>query len=140
MKNKTILFLSIICLLSACQPTKKLANMSDDDLKKYANELAHKYIITDGHVDLPYRLRVKNFKLEKEFLGIPIETDQGDFDYKRAKEGGLDAPFMSIYIPASYQKKGGAKEFADSLINMVEGKGGEYDYISNWATISFEMK
>lgn len=121
MKDKTTLFLSIIFLLSACQPTKNLADMSDDDLKKYANELAHKYIITDGHVDLPYRLRIKNFKLEKEFLGIPIETEQGDFDYKRAKEGGLDAPFMSIYIPAKYQKEGGAKEVADELIDMIKG-------------------
>ena len=97
--------------------------MKDDHLYKQAVELAHKYIITDGHVDLPYRLRVQNFRLEKEFLGIPIETDRGDFDYKRAREGGLDAPFMSIYIPARYQEEadGGAKELADTLINMVEG-------------------
>ena len=92
----------------------------DDPLRVKADELAHKYIITDGHVDLPYRLKVQNFKLEKEYIGIPIETDKGDFDYKRAKKGGLDAPFMSIYIPASYQVDGGAKELADSLIDMVE--------------------
>jgi len=85
-----------------------------------ANELAQQYIITDGHVDLPYRLKVKNFRLEKEFLGIPIETDEGDFDYVRAKKGGLDAPFMSIYIPANYQVDGGAKMLADSLIDMIE--------------------
>jgi len=91
------------------------------DYDQLAQELAHKYIITDGHVDLPYRLRVQNFKLEKEFLGIPIETEKGDFDYVRAKEGGLDAPFMSIYIPAGYQKSGGAKELADTLIQMVTG-------------------
>ena len=98
-----------------------ISQMDDAAIKKLADELAYKYIITDGHVDLPYRLRVKNFKLEKEFLGIPIKTDEGDFDYERAKIGGLDAPFMSIYIPASYQKTGGAKEFADSLIDMVSG-------------------
>lgn len=86
-----------------------------------ADELAHKYIITDGHVDLPYRLKVKNFQLTREYLGIPVETDEGDFDYKRAKKGGLDAPFMSIYIPSSYQISGGAKTLADSLIDMVNG-------------------
>ena len=59
--------------------------------------------------------------MTKEFIGIPIETDKGDFDYKRAKEGGLDAPFMSIYVPASFQENGGAKAFADSLIDMVTG-------------------
>ncbi len=36
------------------------------------------------------------------------------------EEGGLDAPFMSIYIPAGYQERGGAKDFADSLIRMTE--------------------
>lgn len=86
-----------------------------------AHELAQKFIITDGHVDLPFTLKVKNFRLEKELLGIPIQTDKGDFDYVRAKEGGLDAPFMSIFIPASRQKTSGAsKILADSLINMIE--------------------
>ena len=91
----------------------------DPALLKRANELAQEYIITDGHVDLPYRLRVQNFRLTKEYIGIPIETDDGDFDFVRARAGGLDAPFMSIYIPASYQEDGGAKELADSLIDMV---------------------
>lgn len=98
-----------------------LNDSEDAELKALADELAHRYIITDGHVDLPYRLKVKNFVLEKEYLGIPISTEEGDFDFERAKKGGLDAPFMSIYIPARYQKTGGAKAFADSLIDMVEG-------------------
>lgn len=94
---------------------------SDDSaLKKHSMDLAQKYIIVDGHVDLPYRLKVTNFRLEKEYLGIPYETNSGDFDYIRAKKGGLNAPFMSIYIPSKLQIDGGAKELADSLINMVE--------------------
>ncbi len=122
--NKYFFFLFLCAItISACGPKPQASvNIKDDAaLKKLADELAHKYIITDGHVDLPYRLRVKNFKLTKEFTGIPISTDEGDFDYERSKEGGLDAPFMSIYIPASYQKDGGAKELADSLIDMVNG-------------------
>ena len=86
-----------------------------------AERLARETIITDGHVDLPYRLRIHNFRLEREFLPIPIESDRGDFDYVRARRGGLDAPFMSIYIPASYQETGGALALADSLIDMVRG-------------------
>jgi len=99
------------------------AQAVDKKLQKKAVKLAHNIIITDGHVDLPYRLQVQNFRLEREYLGIPIETDKGDFDYVRAKEGGLDAPFMSIYIPSKYQQEndGGAKELADTLINMVTG-------------------
>ena len=95
---------------------------SDQNTYQYAVELAHRFIITDGHVDLPYRLRVKNFRLDKEYLGIPISTTDGDFDYVRAKQGGLDAPFMSIFIPASYQNDlPSAKALADSLIFMVKG-------------------
>ena len=117
MKNLRFLtFLFLALFLWACQNEKS----EDDPQLVKANELAQKFIITDGHVDLPYRMGVRNFKPTKEFLGIPIETDKGDFDYKRSKEGGLDAPFMSIYVPASFQKDGGAKGFADSLITMVE--------------------
>lgn len=94
----------------------------DDKLRARADSLAQTYIITDGHVDLPYRLKITNFRLEKEYLGIPIETEKGDFDYVRSKEGGLDAPFMSIYLPADKQRTPGAsKALADTLINMVEG-------------------
>ncbi|MFZ4425692.1 MAG: dipeptidase [Saprospiraceae bacterium] len=93
-----------------------------DKLAVRADKLAHKYIITDGHVDLPYRLKVRNFQLTKEYIGIPIETEDGDFDYVRAKKGGLDLPFMSIYIPSEYQKKEDmGRGLADSLINMVSG-------------------
>jgi membrane dipeptidase len=113
----------LITLLGfACSPkTADFSSYPDERLHKMADKIAHKYIITDGHVDLPYRLQVRNFRLSREYLGIPVETSEGDFDFVRAREGGLDAPFMSIFIPSSYQKNGGAKELADSLINMVEG-------------------
>ena len=89
-------------------------SMSDAERHQKAEELAHKFIITDGHIDVPYRLT--------EFMeDISVRTAGGDFDYVRAKEGGLNAPFMSIYIPAKLQKTGGAKALADSLIDMVEG-------------------
>lgn len=112
-----------LCILAILLSVSLLAQNEsrDPDLQKKANELAQQFILADGHVDLPYRLRVKNFRLSKEFIGIPIETEEGDFDYVRSKKGGLDAPFMSIYIPASYQEEGGAKALADSLIDMVNG-------------------
>ncbi len=96
--------------------------LPDKDLKRIADSLAQAYIITDGHVDLPYRLRIQHFRLEKEFLGIPLSTTEGDFDYERAKKGGLDAPFMSIYIPSRYQlQEDKGKLLADSLIDMING-------------------
>ena len=113
------LYLFITLFIGACTSSKMVESV--DPLQKRANELAHKYIITDGHVDLPYRLKISNFRPTKEYLGIPIETKKGDFDFVRAKKGGLDVPFMSIYLPADKQKEPGAsKALADSLINMVE--------------------
>ena len=95
---------------------------TDHNLYQYAVALAHQFIITDGHVDFPYRLQVKNFRLDREYLGIPISSPDGDFDYERAKQGGLDAPFMSIFIPSSYQNDlPAAKALADTLIHMVHG-------------------
>lgn len=91
-------------------------------LYQQAVVLAQRFIIIDGHIDLPYRLQIKNFRFDREYLGIPISTDDGDFDYERARKGGLDAPFMAIYIPSSYQEDPpAAKALADSLIDMVYG-------------------
>jgi membrane dipeptidase len=90
-----------------------IMSCSDDaTLRKKAYDLAHKFIITDGHIDVPWRLN-------DGYEDLSVRTDGGDFDYVRAKEGGLDAPFMSIYVPSSYQETGGAKEKADSLIELV---------------------
>ena len=78
-----------------------------------AQELAQQLLIVDTHIDVPYRLL-------DEYEDVSQPTEKGHFDYPRAVAGGLNAPFMSIYTPALLQKKGGAKENADRLIDMVE--------------------
>ena len=83
-----------------------------ETLEAKAQRLAQETLIFDTHVDVPYRLFEK-------MEDISVRTEKGDFDYPRAKAGGLDAPFMSIYVPASYEDDG-AKEHADALIDMVE--------------------
>jgi membrane dipeptidase len=120
MKIQTTIALFIVSVLFSCSEKKLKDKMDDAQLRAYADTLAHKFIITDGHVDLPYRLQIKNFKIDRQYMGIPVSTTEGDFDYVRAKKGGLDAPFMSIYIPSSYQlKPDKGKALADSLINMI---------------------
>lgn len=117
-----VLFILAMALLISCKSTYVQSDTPQEDVSARAERLAQQYIITDGHVDLPYRLKVRNFRLEREFLGIPIETDEGDFDFVRARQGGLDAPFMSIYLPSVNQEEpGSSKRLADTLINMVEG-------------------
>ena len=86
----------------------------EKDFAAQAERLAAKYIITDGHIDTPYRLH-------DNWADISKRTEKGQFDYERARAGGLDAPFMSIYIPAKLQTEGGSKALADELIDMVQG-------------------
>jgi membrane dipeptidase len=121
MKLTSPIWILLVVFLFSCSEKKPVDRMTDEQLRSYADELAHKYIITDGHVDLPYRLRMKNFRLEREYMGIPVSTTDGDFDYERARKGGLDAPFMSVYIPSEYQHQpDNGKALADSLINMIK--------------------
>ena len=103
-KLNQLFFILLAFLVAGCS--------NDANLKKRAYELAHTYIITDGHIDVPWRLN-------DGYEDLSVRTKGGDFDYIRAKEGGLDVPFMSIYVPSSYQETGGAKEKADSLIDLV---------------------
>lgn len=115
---KYSILLVVLCLIAGCQTQKPVSQSPSEDLSQKAHELAQKYIIVDGHVDLPYRLQQSKFDIHKD-KELLISTSKGDFDYQRAKKGGLDAPFMSIYIPAEYQQNGKAKALADTLIDLV---------------------
>lgn len=112
--KKRILLTPLSILLIFCTISAQNLKIKPKYLKK-ADELAHRYIIVDAHVDVPYRLMSK-------MEDISEWTRKGDFDYVRAKQGGLSAPFMSIYVPSSFQKTAGAsKAYADTLIDLVEG-------------------
>ncbi|WP_263809194.1 dipeptidase [Salinibacter sp.] len=79
-----------------------------------ADRLVQASLLVDGHVDLPSRLN--------DFYENPADsTVGGDVDYPRARAGGLDAPFMSIYIPPYLQSNpAAATNRADALIDLVE--------------------
>ncbi|WP_152426420.1 dipeptidase [Cesiribacter andamanensis] len=131
-----LLLLLLAWAFGACQPEQRSANggaapldptvmenahpepelteaEQDSLLLTRAQALAQTFIIVDGHIDLPYRLQSKQEDVSKR-------TPGGDFDAERAQLGGLNAPFMSIYIPASLEEKGGGKALAERLIGMVE--------------------
>jgi membrane dipeptidase len=114
MKKLPVILIALIFtgLVTCTAPEKSLEN-KQEDFSQRADSLAHANIIVDGHVDIPYRLR-------NHPEDISVRTDAGHFDYVRAREGGLDAPIMSIYIP-SEKENNGAKALADSLIDLVEG-------------------
>src|SRR5210317_1378880 len=114
-----IMYISVLflALTFACSHNKKSgivkeAESKSVNLEEEAIRLSQDFIIVDGHVDLPYRLK-------NRWEDVSIKTDGGHFDYIRAKNGGLDAPFMSIYIPAN-KEMNGAMDLALELIASVE--------------------
>jgi membrane dipeptidase len=97
-------------------------------LRTKANRLAQAFLIVDTHIDVPYRLL-------KKMEDISVRTAEGEFDYVRAKAGGLDVPFMSVYVPAEYQKVGGnIKPFTEKMIDMVQKFA--LDYPDKFALVS----
>lgn len=108
---KKFSIISIVCLLTAC--AQVTPNQAADDVVLTGAEIADKYLIVDTHIDVPFRLHRKP-------ADVGSATESGEFDYPRAKQGGLNVPFMSIYIPASVDAAGGATELADKLIDDVE--------------------
>lgn len=105
-----IILLTMSCQKSAPPPPAP----ADLDPAASAAQLTQEILILDTHIDLPYRLH-------EHPENVSNETPQGHFDLVRARRGGLDAAFMSIYVPASLQEEGGARELADELIDLVEG-------------------
>ena len=125
MRLKFILPLLVLSIIGCKNDNKE--NLENDEsaieaaIMRKADSLAQAYIITDGHIDLPYRLKSEGISLiTAENGSTVIDAGIGDFDFERARQGGLDAPFMSVYIPSELQKEGGAKALADSLIDLVE--------------------
>jgi len=104
----TVFFLSLVTLnVFADQPS----------IKEQALQIAQKYVLIDTHIDVPYRL-------ESDWVDVSNATDGGDFDYPRAKKGGLNLPFMSIFTPAEMEKEDGDAsenyQLANRLIDSVE--------------------
>ncbi len=88
-------------------------NSTESNLRQKAVELAQKFIIVDTHIDLPLHLR-------KTWIDVTKQRTKGQMDYPRAVKGGLNAPFMSIYVPPRLQGTPKAKAYADTLIAKVE--------------------
>lgn len=106
--------LTNIILFSISFTLAVAAHAQDDDrLLQQARELAQSALIVDTHVDVPYRIHT-------HWDDVTAATDTGDFDAPRAQAGGLNAPFMSIYLPWQTEHDGTATAVANALIDQVE--------------------
>jgi membrane dipeptidase len=105
---------TVACLsVALCSMALSFGLGADEDPAQTASELVAKYPLIDTHIDVPYRIHGK-------WVDVTRAAPDGQFDYPRAKEGGLDIPFMSIYTPAPLEQAGGAFQLANQLIDGVE--------------------
>jgi len=103
---------SVLMIASAGSVLAQTVADQPDQLQERARRLAHEMLIVDTHIDVPERLH-------EHMEDISLRTPGGDFDYVRARAGGLAVPFMAVYVPSSMDGSGKAKAYADSLIDLV---------------------
>ncbi|MFQ5609868.1 MAG: dipeptidase, partial [Woeseiaceae bacterium] len=111
MSKSTILALAALFLCACGQPAE---TPQPEDPGARALRIATTSVIVDGHIDVPYRLH-------DQWEDVAEATESGDFDYPRARAGGLNAPFMSIYTEAELEAEGKSRALAEELIDMVTG-------------------
>jgi membrane dipeptidase len=88
-----------------------------DDVTTRAKKLHADAIVVDTHLDAPDQLASK-------WADVATRGSTDHFDIPRAREGGLTAPFFSIYVAASYADNGAAKralELIDITHRVVDG-------------------
>lgn len=85
----------------------------DERFHEQAHRLAQEILIVDSHIDVPERLHDR-------MEDISQRTPGGDFDYVRAKAGGLNALFAAVFVPSALEGSGKARAYADSLIDLVQ--------------------
>jgi len=88
-----------------------------DDVATRARKLHAESIVVDTHLDAPDQLASK-------WADVSNKGATDHFDIPRAREGGLTAPFFSIYVAASYADRGAARralELIDLTHRVVDG-------------------
>lgn len=97
-----------LTLLAACLLLATSANAQDA-----ARKLAQDAVIVDTHIDAPGILM-------DTWADLGIEAKDREFDYPKARAGGLDVAFMSIYTSAGQDADGSAWQVANAMIDGVE--------------------
>jgi membrane dipeptidase len=106
----TLRTLVAVLLLTVGTALPATAQPADDRAAALSQDL----LVFDGHVDTPYRL-------SRFYEDVSEPTQAGDFDLPRARDGGLDAAFMAVYVPASLQARpDDARRHADRILDLVD--------------------
>lgn len=84
-----------------------------------AHRLAQDSIIVDTHIDAPGELM-------SHWDDLGVATPGKEFDYPRARQGGLAIGFMSIYTSPDQDNAGTAWQSANAQIDAVEAMVGRH--------------
>lgn len=96
-----------LALLTTCLLIATTAHAQDA-----AHKLAQDAVIVDTHIDAPTEL------LER-WSELAGEVKDREFDYVKARRGGLDVAFMSIYTSPEQDASGKAWQIANTMIDGV---------------------
>jgi membrane dipeptidase len=114
---KPLPIILVLCMAGVAGPKPGPAEERPPASLESVQEIAQRMMLIDTHIDVPYRL-------EEGWADVTGRTPDGDFDYERARRGGLDLPFMSIYTPAESEEEGTSFKIANRLIDSVEALAG----------------
>ena len=82
------------------------------DATDAARKLAQDAVIVDTHIDAP-ELGVDDWR------DLSVLTPDREFDYPRAREGGLDVAWMSIFTSHDADETGKGKSQVASMVVLV---------------------
>jgi membrane dipeptidase len=112
-------FRNVLLLVTAAAAFSAAASVlaADKDHAKAARELARSAMIVDTHIDAPYRVKMR-------WEDLSARTENGEFDWVRAREGGLDTPFLVVYTPPRTEEEGTSFQVANTLFDHIEALAG----------------
>lgn len=100
---------TLICCALILAMTSATAQTSSDAARKLAQDA----LIVDTHIDAPGMLM-------EGWKDLGVDAKGREFDYPKARAGGLDVAFMSIYTSPDEDAKGSAWQIANQMIDSVE--------------------
>lgn len=100
-------------MLAALALLVPLCATADGDRLQAARALARDAVLVDTHIDAPTELLA-------HWADLGRSQPDREFDFPRAREGGLDVAFLSIWTSAAQDEDGTAFEIANRQIDAIE--------------------
>ncbi|UHQ24459.1 dipeptidase [Lysobacter sp. 5GHs7-4] len=106
-------------LAAACTLALFASAAHADEPLSASQKLARAATIVDTHIDAPTELL-------KHWNDLGLDSPKVEFDYPRARQGGLDVAFMSIYTSPEQDAANTAWQVASMQIDAVEALVGRH--------------